>query len=102
MRELYTTIAMCMCLAVPSASADDLKDYGEYLAGECTACHRLDGADSEIPPIIGWDAESFIAVIQSYKSGERENPAMVSVAQSLDDEQIKALAAYFGSLTPKE
>jgi cytochrome c553 len=33
-----------------------------------------------------------------YRTGQRTNPAMVSVAQSLDDIQIRALAAYFGSL----
>jgi cytochrome c553 len=33
-----------------------------------------------------------------YKDGARTNPVMVSVAGSLNDEQIKALATYFGSL----
>jgi cytochrome c553 len=33
-----------------------------------------------------------------YRDGARANPVMVSVAGSLNDEQIKALATYFGSL----
>lgn len=98
MRIIATIIFMCSCIAISPALADDVRDYGEYLSGECTTCHRIDGADSEIPSIVGWDTETFIETLGYYKSGDRKNPAMESVAKSLDDEQINALAAYFGSL----
>ena len=84
------------------ALADDIRDYGEYLAGECTACHSTTGADKGIPSIIGWDIEGFVETLKYYKSGQRENPAMVDVAKNLDDEQMTALATYFGSLEEKE
>ena len=48
------------------------------------------------------DGESFIMAMNSFKNGERDNPAMVSVAKNLDQEQLKALAVYFGSLRPAE
>ena len=35
-----------------------------------------------------------------YSSGARENVVMKSVVQSLDDTQIEALAAFYGSLAP--
>ena len=44
-----------------------------------------------IPPIIGVDVDSFVATMKSYQSGACPNPAMVSVAKSLDDEQLRAL-----------
>ena len=81
--------------------ADDVRDLGEYLAGECTTCHSASGADKGIPSIVGWDAEGFIETLKYYKSGERTNPAMVDVAKNLDDEQMEALAVYFGSLEDK-
>ena len=68
-----------------------------HLAQECTGCHRIDGIDNGIPSIAGWDAERFIDHARS-TSGRRTNPVMVSVAKSLDDEQLEALAAYYGSL----
>lgn len=82
------------------ATAADTKllAYGRHLSGECSACHRTDGVDNGIPSITAWDPEAFIATLIFYRNGERTNPAMVSVAQSLDDEQYKALAAYYGSL----
>jgi cytochrome c553 len=73
--------------------------YGRHLSGECSACHRVDGADNGIPSITGWRPEEFVATLVFYRNGERNNPAMVSVAQSLDDDQMAALAAYYGSLT---
>jgi cytochrome c553 len=39
--------------------------------------------------------------MNAYKSGERDNKAMMSVARALDDEQINALAVYLGSLKRK-
>jgi cytochrome c553 len=82
------------------AAADEsrLRAYGQHLASECTSCHRIDGTDNGIPAIIGWDRTEFVATMSFYRSGARTNAAMVSVAQSLDEQQLDALAAYFGAL----
>lgn len=88
-------------LLIPGAATADearRKAYGQHLAQECTACHRLDGVDNGIPAIIGWNAEAFVTTLKFYQTGERTNPVMVSVSQSLNEEQLRALAAYFGSL----
>jgi len=83
-----------------AARSDDakLRSYGEHLSSECTTCHRVDGTDNGIPSIVGWPAEDFIFTLKAYQDGGRTNPAMVSVAQSLDENQMQALAAFFGSL----
>ena len=73
-------------------------DVGKHLAQECTTCHRIDGTDNGIPSIVGLDPEYFAGTIGFYQRGERTNQAMMSVAQSLDDEQVAALAAYYASL----
>jgi cytochrome c len=75
-----------------------IKAYGKHLAQECTGCHRIDGIDNGIPSIIGWQADLFIVTLKFYRSGTRTNPVMVSVANSLDEKQLEALATYFGSL----
>lgn len=72
--------------------------YGKHLANECSACHRIDGVDNGIPSITGWDAEEFVATLVFYRNGERTNQAMVSVAQSMEEDQFKALAAYYATL----
>lgn len=82
------------------ASANDPRQiaYGKHLSQECTGCHRLDGAADGIPSIVGWPADTLAATLKFYQTGARSNPVMVSVATSLDEKQIDALAAYFASL----
>ena len=85
-----------------SASSDDAKReaYGRHLARECTSCHRIDGVDNAIPSIVGWPSDTFVATLKFYRDGTRTNPVMMSVASSLGDEQVQALAAYFATLPP--
>ena len=70
-------------------------EYGAYLAGECTTCHRPGGAGKGIPPIAGWPLEDFVIALHAYKRGKRIHPAMQLVAGRLSDEEIAALAAHF-------
>ena len=70
--------------------------YGEYLAGECAACHQKSGKG--IPQINGIEAKKFVAIIKAYRSKELDNKVMQMIAGRLDDEQIISLAAYFSSL----
>ena len=84
----------------PEATADDARtlSLGRHLARECAACHRIDGVDNGIPSITGWVADDFVTTMGFYRTGARPNQAMVSVAQSLSDDEIKALAVYYASL----
>ena len=70
--------------------------YGEYLAGECVTCHQKSGAG--IPQINGIEAETFVTIMQAYRSKDLDNKVMQMMAGRLDDEQIISLAAYFSSL----
>ncbi len=97
---LFAFIISSVAAFVPGSLADDAKAraYGQHLSRECTTCHRIDGTDNGIPSIVGWPAEEFVTTMQYYKEKLRPNEAMQSVAQSLEDEDFRALALYFGSL----
>jgi cytochrome c553 len=91
------TAALALVWAVPASQASERQlALGRHLAQECASCHGA--GRSAIPPLAGRDAESLVQALEAYRRGERTNPAMVSVAQSLDDQQIRALALYFASL----
>ncbi|MGI9522272.1 MAG: c-type cytochrome [Hyphomicrobiaceae bacterium] len=90
-------VSIGVLLSVSQVRADDAA-LGEYLSSQCTTCHQLSGGVTGIPSIIGWDEASFRAVMQSYRNKERENQAMQNIAVTLSDEDIAALAAYFGSV----
>jgi cytochrome c len=72
--------------------------WGEYLAGECTACHQTDGDAAGIPSITGWPVEDFVIAMHAYRNNVRQNPTMNMMASRLSDEEIAALAAYFATL----
>ena len=98
---IATAFGAATCCTSPHlAMADDAKllAYGRHLASECAACHRIDGVDNGIASITGWRPADFVATLDFYRTGARPNQVMVSVVQSLDENQIKALAAYYGSL----
>lgn len=75
------------------------KAFGEYLSGTCTTCHQVTGrAVGGVPPILAWPEDQFAAVMKSYRDKDRDNQVMQAIAGRLTDEEIYALAAYFGSL----
>ena len=74
------------------------KEYGAYLSGECTTCHRVDGEDDGIPSIVGWDVEDFVTALHAYKNGHRLHQVMEMTAKRLSEEEIASLAVYFSEL----
>ena len=88
--------------AAEELSEADLKRYGKQLSQECLGCHRLDGTDVGVPAIVDLSKAEFVKAMQLYRTGLRTNPIMVSVASTLDDQQIEALAFYFSSLKNKK
>ena len=87
----------------PCSAADDSAALalGRHLADECSSCHRQDSASAAIPAITGRPAKEIARLLEDYRAGRRTNPAMVSVAQSIDDAGIAALAGYLATLPGK-
>ncbi len=80
------------------ASGD--RAFGQYLSSECVTCHQLSGRFDGIPPIVGWPTDSFVQIMNEYKTKKRDHAVMQTIAGRLSPEEIAALAAYFGSITP--
>lgn len=74
--------------------------YGDYLAGDCVACHRQSGAADGIPPIAGLPVEHLVNALVEYKLGVRDNEVMTVRTSRLGDEEIAALAAHFAAQMP--
>lgn len=96
-RVLSLILAGGLSAQVGRAAAADAA-FGQYLSSECVTCHRADGADKGIPPIVGWPTDQFVAVLKSYKVKDRPSAIMQTVAGKLSDEEIEALATYYASL----
>jgi len=66
----------------------------------CYACHGLDGISlsPDIPNLKGQKEAYILKAINYYKSGERKNPIMSSVASTISEADAENVAAYFSSL----
>jgi cytochrome c553 len=83
-----------------SSHASGDRAFGQYLSSECVTCHQLSGRFDGIPPIVGWPEDSFVQIMNEYKTKKREHAVMQTIAGRLSPEEIAALAAYFGSVAP--
>lgn len=81
---------------------------GDYSAGKikaytCTGCHGIANYKNvyptySVPRISGQNAEYLVLALNAYKSGERTHSTMNLQAESLSDQDIEDIAAYFASL----
>jgi cytochrome c len=74
------------------------RDFGEYLSNQCVTCHQASGQFKGIPSIVGWPEESFVSIMNEYRHKRRSNVTMQTIAGGLSDDEVSALAAYFGSV----
>ena len=93
------TAGLAMAPATLSHASGD-RALGQYLSSECVTCHQLSGRFDGIPPIVGWPEESFVEIMNDYKSKKRNHAVMQTIAGRLSPDEIAALAAYFGSVAP--
>jgi cytochrome c553 len=102
-RRQVAGLAALFCLPAfaPAAIAAGDRALGEHLSSECVTCHQVSGRHQGIPPIVGWPERNFVETMDEYRAKRRSNPVMQTIAGKFSAEEIAALAAYFGSLKPK-
>jgi cytochrome c553 len=75
----------------------------ENFHAQCIGCHGIPGYKTafpevyHVPKIAGQQPAYIIAALKAYKSGDRSHPSMRGIAASLNEEQMKALADYYGA-----
>ena len=106
MNKLFTPIcALAVSFATFASLAQDTK--GDATAGQtknamCIGCHGIKGYQSsfpevyKVPMISGQNAGYISAALHEYKKGERKHPTMRSIADTLSEQDIADLAAYYG------
>ena len=96
-RHVAAFAALTLLIGSGQAVAGD-RALGEYLSSECVTCHQLSGRYQGIPPIVGWPAQSFVEIMNEYREKRRDNQIMRTIAAKFSDDEVAALAAYFGSV----
>ena len=105
MNKLFTTIfALAVSCVTGSSMAQELK--GDAKAGEaknamCIGCHGIKGYQAsfpevyKVPMISGQSAKYIASALNAYKKGERKHPSMRGIAETLSEQDMADLAAYY-------
>jgi cytochrome c553 len=83
-----------------SAGGDpNLAKSGQAKSGMCLGCHGSSAeGNGQFPRLAGQHPGYLAKQLSSFKEGARKNGHMQAIAGTLSEDDMKALAAYFGSL----
>jgi cytochrome c553 len=106
MNKLLLTLSSLLVASVTALSAHAQEAKGDAKAGEkkiamCIGCHGILGYQAsfpevyKVPMISGQNAKFIASALNAYKKGERKHPTMRGIADSLSDQDIADVAAYY-------
>ena len=93
-----TMLAPAAAMAATTAPAANLRAQDvAVLAASCANCHGPDGRSTGgIPTLRGLPEQHLLQRLQAFKAGTAQDATvMTRLAKGYDDEQLKALAAWF-------
>ena len=115
---LPTIFALAVSFVSVAAQAQDITgsaEAGQKINAMCIGCHGIKGYQAsfpevyKVPMISGQNAKYIESALHAYQKGDRKHPTMRGIAESLTDQNIADLAAYYsvhglveGQLAAKE
>lgn len=89
--------------AAPGASAaEGNPEAGKTKIDMCQGCHGIPGYHTafpstyHVPRLGGQHPQYIVAALKEYKSHARSHPTMRAIAESLSDQDMADIAAYYG------
>ncbi|MDD0839708.1 cytochrome c [Curvibacter sp. HBC61] len=108
MNKMLTTVFALAVASVTAFSttvrADEVKTDIQAKVAMCIGCHGIQGYQATFPevykvPRIAGQGEKYIAAaLTAYKKGERKHPTMRGIADSLSEQDINDVSAYYAKL----
>lgn len=106
MKTTLSPMFAALALATAAALPAQAQVTGDAKAGEgkiamCIGCHGIVGYKANfpevyrVPKIAGQNAKYIEVVLDSYKKGDRKHPSMRGIAESLTEQDIADVAAYY-------
>ena len=106
MNKLLPSLLSLVITSVMAVSAQAQEVKGDAKAAEakiamCIGCHGIPGYQSSfpevyrVPKISGQNAKYIAAALTAYKKGERKHQTMRGIADTLNEQDIADLAAYY-------
>jgi cytochrome c553 len=112
MNKLLTTMfALAVACVTVSAQAQKITgnaENGSKKVAMCVGCHGIIGYQAsfpeihKVPMIAGQSATYISSALTAYKGGDRKHPTMRAIADTLSEQDIADLAAYYSELGVEE
>jgi cytochrome c553 len=108
---LSTVFALAVACVTVSAQAQKVTgnaENGSKKVAMCVGCHGIIGYQASFPevhkvPMIAGQSETYLAAaLAAYKGGDRKHPTMRAIADSLNEQDIADIAAYYSRLGLEE
>jgi cytochrome c553 len=114
MNKLLTSMFALAVASVTAFSAHAQEIKGDAKAGQqkiamCIGCHGIHGYQASfpeiyrVPMISGQNAKYIVSSLNAYKKGERKHPTMRGIADTLTEQDMADLGAYYeqhGNIQP--
>lgn len=93
---------LALTLLLPAAAGAQQGGSGNIavIAQECVSCHASTAVGRRIPPLWGLEPGQFVAAMEAFRTGARDNPTMVVIARGLSVEAVMDLANHFAQQQP--
>jgi cytochrome subunit of sulfide dehydrogenase len=93
---LRPLLAALLVVAAPAAQAE--MQTPPPGASSCSGCHAAKtSVETPVPRLIGRSPADIAAAMTAFRSGERPSLVMGRIAKGFSDDEIKAIAAWYGT-----
>jgi sulfide dehydrogenase cytochrome subunit len=67
-------------------------------ASSCSGCHPASrSVDTPVKQLVGRNPEEIVAAVKAFRSGEKPATIMDRIAKGFSDDEIKAIADWYGA-----
>ncbi len=103
-KTLTTLFALAVASVTAFSHAQETKgdvDAGKKKIAMCIGCHGIVGYQAsfpevhKVPMISGQNAKYIVSALDAYRKGDRKHPTMRGVGDSMTDQDIADVAAYY-------
>ena len=105
---LFALGVACGTVSAQAQTVTGKVEDGAKKTAMCVGCHGIIGYQAsfpeihKVPKIAGQSATYIRSALAAYKAGDRKHPTMRAIADSLTEQDMADLAAYYAQLGVKE
>lgn len=105
---MFALAVACVTVSAQAQAVTGNAENGGRKVAMCVGCHGIIGYQAsfpevhKVPMIAGQSATYIAAALNAYKDGGRKHPTMRAIADSLTEQDIADLAAYYSELGLEE